>query len=231
MKKIVLFLIAAILLSSATASSAAVRFSYGADTTGRMMVDEDYRFNTQVNPIVGSRYSLDLTARNSETASCIHDFSAEDHEVNTKTDALYSSNTSKWIRGLYLEEKSGASLIIEKNESENKTFVGCSDSTIGFSARVDSLQRFSSLGKINNGSQMYDIDTTGRGNFDADLYAASSEGEGQKSGGGCCVGSCNEYVLRSTERISSHVGGRFGDFNFIARYEVTPRYDVTPPWT
>jgi len=223
MKKIVLFLIAAILLSLATASSASVSFSYDADTTGRMTVDEDYRFNTQVNPIVGSRYSLDLTARNSKTASCIHTFSAEESEVNTITDVLYSSNTSKWIRGLNLEEKSGASVIIEQNETENETFVGCSDSRIGFSARVDSLL-FASEGKINNGSQMYEIATTGRGNFDADLYAASSEGEGQKSGGGCCAGSCDKYVLRSTERISSHVGGRFGDFNFKASYV------VTPPW-
>lgn len=223
MKKIVLFLIAAILLSLVTASSAAVRFSYGADTTGRMAVDEDYRYNTQVNPIVGSRYSLDLTARNSETAICNHDFSAEDHEVSTETDVLYLGDTSKMLRGLYLEEKSGASLIIEQNETENETFVGCSDSTIGFSADVDSLL-FSSAGWINGGSQKYDIATTGRGNFDADLYAASSEGEGQMDGGGCCAGSCDEYVLRSTERISSHVGARFGDFNFTARY------DVTPPW-
>ena len=224
-KKIVLLLIAAILLSLATASSTSVRYTYDTETTGRMTVGEDYRSNTYGNPIVGSRYSLDLTARNSENARCDHDFSAEDHEVNTKTDVLYSSNTSRWIRGLYLEEKSGASLIIEKNESENKTFVGCSDSTIGFSAFVDSLQRFSSLGNINNGSQMYEIATTGRGNFDADLYAASSEGEGRMNGEGGCAGSCNEYVLRSTERISSHVGGRFGDFNFTANY------DVTPPWT
>ena len=223
MKKIVLFLIAAILLSSVTASSAAVRFSYGADTTGRMTVDEDYLYNTQVNPIVGSRYSLDLTVRNSETASCIHEFSAEKSEVNTITDVLYSGDTSKWIRGLNLEEKSGASVIIEQNETENKTFVGCSDSTIGFSARVDSLL-FASEGKINNGSQRYNITTTGKGSFDADLYAASSEGEGQMDGGGGCAGSYDEYVLRSTERISSHVGARFGDFNFIARY------DVTPPW-
>jgi len=223
MKKIVLFLIAAILLSLATASSASVRFSYGADTTGRMTVDEDYRFNTQVNPIVGSRYSLDLTARNSENAICNHDFSVEDREVTTETGVLYLGDTLKMLRGLYLDEKSGASLIIEENKTDNKTFVGCSDSTIGFSARVGLLQ-FASAGRINNGTQMYDIATTGRGNFDADLYAASSEGEGQKNGEGGCVGNCNEYVLRSTERISSHVGGRFGDFNFTARY------DVTPPW-
>jgi len=223
MKKIVLFLIAAILLSLATASSASVSFSYDADTTGRMTVDEDYRFNTHGNPIVGSRYSLDLTAINSENARCNHDFSAEDREINTETDVLYSSDTSKMIRGLYLEEKSGASLIIEQNETENETFVGCSDSIIGFSADVD-LLLFSSAGWINNGSQRYDIATTGRGNFDADLYATSREGEGRMNGEGGCAGSCNEYVLRSTERISSHVGGRFGDFNFTARY------DVTRPW-
>ncbi len=223
MKKIVPFLIAAILLSLATASSASVSFSYNADTTGRMAVDEDYRFNTQVNPIVGSRYSLDLTARNSETAICNHDFSAEYRKVNTETDVLYLGDTSKMLRGLYLDEKSGASLITEKNETGNTTFVGCSDSTIGFSADVD-LLLFSSAGWINNGSQRYDIATTGRGNFDADLYAASSEGEGRMDGEGGCAGNCNEYVLRSTERISSHVGGRFGDFNFTARY------DVTPPW-
>lgn len=226
MKKIVLLLIAAILLSLATSSSASVSFSYGADTTGKMMVGEDYRSNTYGNPIVGSRYSLGLNARNSENARCDHNFSAENREVNTQTGVLYSGNTSKWIRGLNLEEKSGASAIIEKDESENETYVGCSDSTISFSARVvDSLQRFSSLGNINNGSQMYDIDTAGRGNFDANLFATSSEGEGRKNGEGGCAGSCNEYNLRSNERMSSHVGGRFGDFNFTARYE------VTPPWT
>ena len=222
MKKIVLFLIAAILLSSVTASSAAVRFSYGADTTGRMTVDEDYRFNTQVNPIVGSRYSLDLTARNSEYAGCIHDFSVEESEVKTETNVLYLGDTSKMLRGLYLEEKSGASVIIEEDE-ENTTFVGCSDSTISFSADVDSL-RFLSAGWIKDGSQTRDIDTGGEGNFDAVLAATSSEGEGRMNGEGGCAGSCDEYVLRSTERISSHVGGRFGDFNFTARY------DVTPPW-
>ena len=228
MKKIALLVIAAIILSLATVSSASgssVRYSYSADTTGRMTVDENYRFNTHGNPIVGSRYSLDLTARNSRAASCIHDFSVEDREVNTVTDVIYASNTSKWIRGLNIEEKSGASVIIEENVPENKTFVGCSESTIGFSARVDSLRRFSSVGRINNGSQTYDITTMGKGNFDANLYAASSEGEGLKNGEGCCAGSCNEYVLRSTEQISSHVGGRFGDFNFTALY------NVTPPWT
>ena len=224
MKKIVLLLIAAILLSSVTASSADVRFSYGADTTGRMTVDEDYRFNTQVNPIVGSRYSLDLTARNSETASCIHEFSAEDREIYSETSIVYSRDTSQRMGGLYLEEKSGASVIIEKNEPERETFVGCSDSTIGFSADVDSL-RFLSAGWIKDGSQTRDIDTGGKGNFDVGLYATSSEGEGRKNGEGDCAGSCNEYVLRSSERISSHVGGRFGDFSFTAIY------DVTPPWT
>ena len=222
MKKIVLLLIAAILLSLATASSASVRFSYGAETTGRMTVGEDYRFNTQVNPIVGSRYSLDLTARNSETAICNHDFSAEDHEINTGTSILYSRDTSQRMGGLYIKEKSGASVIIEEDE-EDTTFVGCSDSTISFSADVDSL-RFLSAGWIKDGSQTRDIDTGGKGNFDADLYATSSEGEGQTDGEGGCAGSCDEYVLRSTERIYSHVGGRFGDFNFTAEY------DVTPPW-
>ncbi len=225
MKKIVLLFTAAILLSLVMASSASVSFSYTADTTGRLMVGEHYRSNTYGNPIVGSRYSLDLTARNSETASCIHDFSAEDREVNTETNVLYLSNTSKWIRGMSIAEKSGASLIIEKNETGNNTFVGCSDSTIGFSARVDSLQRYHTTGWIKDGSQTYEIDTRGKGNFDANLYVASSEGEGRKNGIGGCAGSCNEYILRSTERTFSHVGGRFGDFNFTALY------NVTPPWT
>ncbi|MCW3133488.1 MAG: hypothetical protein N2V78_04070 [Methanophagales archaeon] len=224
MKKIVLLVIAAILLSLVTASSASVRYSYSADTTGRMMVSEGYRSSTHINPIVGNRYSLDLTARNSRAASCIHDFSVQDREVNTETDVLYLGDISK-LHGLNIAEKSGASVIIEKNESENKTFVGCSESTIGFSARVDSLQRFATKGWIKDGSQTYEIDTRGKGNFDANLYATSSEGEGLRNGTGGCAGSCNEYVLRSTERISSHVGGRFGDFNFTALY------NVTPPWT
>ena len=227
MEKIALLVIAAILFSLVSASSASgssVSFFYNADTTGRMAVEEDYRFNTHANPIVGSRYSLDLTARNSETASCIHDFSAEDHEVNTGTNVMYLSNTSRMLRGLHIAEKSGASLIIEKNETGNKTFVGCGDSTIGFSARVDSLQRFVTTGWIKDGSQIYAIDTKGKGNYDANLYATSSEGEGLRNGTGGCAGSCNEYVLRSTERISSHVGGRFGDFNFTALY------NVTRPW-
>ncbi|MCW3128979.1 MAG: hypothetical protein N2V75_02595 [Methanophagales archaeon] len=224
MKKIALWVIAAILFSLVSASSASVSFSYTADTSGRLMVGEDYRFNTHANPIVGSRYSLDLTARNSEIASCIHDFSVEDREVNTGTDVMYLSNTSRMLRGLHIAEKSGASLIIEKNETGNKTFVGCSDSTIGFSARVDSLQRFVTTGWIKDGSQTYAIDTKGKGNYDANLYATSSEGEGLRNGAGGCAGSCNEYILRSTERISSHVGGRFGDFNFTARY------NVTRPW-
>ena len=227
MEKIALLVIAAILFSLVSASSASgssVSFFYNADTTGRMAVEEDYRFNTHANPIVGSRYSLDLTARNSETASCIHDFSAEDHEVNTGTNVMYLSNTSRILRGLHIAEKSGASLIIEKNETGNKTFVGCSDSTIGFSARVDSLQRFVTTGWIKDGSQTYAIDTKGKGNYDANLYATSSEGEGLRDGAGGCAGYCNEYVLRSTERISSHVGGRFGDFNFTALY------NVTRPW-
>ena len=222
MKKIVLFLIAAILLSSATASSASVRFSYGAETTDRLTVDEDYRFNTYGNPIVGDRYSLALTARNSETTTCDHSFSTEDREINTGTSILYSRDTSQRMGGLYLEEISGASSIIEEDE-EDTTFVGCSDSTIGFSADVDSL-RFLSAGWIKDGSQTRDIDTGGGGDFDAGLDFTSSEGEGQTDGEGGCAGNCDEYVLRSTERISSYVGGRSGDFNFIARY------DVTPPW-
>ena len=214
MKKIVLFLIAAILLSLATASSASVRFSYGADTTGRMTMDEDYRFNTQVNPIVGDRYSLALTARNSENARCNHSFSTEESEVNTETDVLYLSDTSKMIHGLNLEEKSGASLIIEENKTDNKTFVGCSDSTIGFSADVDSL-RLSSAGWINNGSQRYNIITSGEGNFDAGIDATSMEG----------IRDNGNYTLLSEERISSHVGGRFGDFNFTANYNVSRSCD------
>jgi len=224
MNKIALWVIAAILFSLVSASSASVSFSYTADTSGRLMVGEDYRFNTHANPIVGSRYSLDLTARNSEIASCIHNFSVEDREVNTGTNVKYLSNTSRMLRGLHIAEKSGASLIIEKNETGNKTFVGCGDSTIGFSARVDSLQRFDTTGWIKDGSQTYAIDTKGKGNYDANLYATSSEGKGLWNGAGGCAGSCNEYVLRSTERISSHVGGRFGDFNFTARY------NVTRPW-
>lgn len=221
MKKIVLFLIAAILLSLATASSASVRFSYGADTTGRMTVDEDYRFNTQVNPIVGDRYSLALTAINSENARCNHSFSTEESEVNTETDVLYSSNTSKMIRGLNLEEKSGASLIIG-NGCENATCAGCYESTIVFSADVDSLRLFSA-GWFNNGSQRYNITTSGKGNFDAGIDATSIEGERDNG----------NYTLLSEERISSHIGGRFGDFNFTANYNVTrtcdPHCTDTPP--
>ena len=216
MKKIVLLFIAAILLSLATASSASVSFSHDVETTGRMTVDENYRSNTHGNPIVGSRYSLDLTAINSENARCNHDFSAEDREINTETDVTYSSDTSKMIRGLYLEEKSGASLLIE-NEC-----VGYSESTIGFSADVDSL-RLSSAGWINNGSQRYNIATSGEGNFDAVLDAASMEGERDNG----------NYTLLSEERISSHVGGRFGDFNFTANYNVTricdPHYPNNHP--
>ena len=215
MKKIVLLLIAAILLSLATASSASVSYSHDVETTGRMTVDENYRSNTHGNPIVGSRYSLDLTARNSETAICNHDFSAEDREINTETDVTYSSDTSKVIRGLYLEENSGASLLIEDGN-----FVGYYESTIGFSADVDSL-RLSSAGWINNGSQRYNIATSGEGNFDAVLDAASMEGERDNG----------NYTLLSEERISSHVGGRFGDFNFTANYDVTrdPHYPNNHP--
>ena len=221
MKKIVLLLIAAILLSLATASSASVRFSYGAETTDRLTVDEDYRFNTHGNHIVGDRYSLALTARNSENARCNHSFSTEESEVNTETDVLYLSDTSKWIRGLNLEEKSGASLIIE-NDTCVGCCVGCYESTIGFSADVDSL-RLSSAGWINNGSQRYNITTSGKGNFDAGIDATSIEGERDNG----------NYTLLSEERISSHIGGRFGDFNFTANYNVTrtcnPHCPDTPP--
>jgi hypothetical protein len=205
MKKIVLFLIAAILLSLATASSASVSYSHDAETTGRMMVDENYRFNTHGNPIVGDRYSLDLTAINSETARCNHDFSAEDREINSETDVLYSRNTSEILGGLYLEENSGASLLIE-----DSSCVGYYESAIGFYADVDSL-RLSSEGWTNNGSQRYNITTSGDGNFDADLDAASKEG----------IRDNGNYALLSEERISSHVGARFGDFNFTANYNVT----------
>ncbi len=211
MKKIALLVMAAILLSLATASSAScssVRYSYSADTTGRMTVDENYRFNTQGNPIVGSRYSLDLTARNSENASCIHDFSAEDSEVNTKTDVMYLSNSSRMLRGMNIAEKSGASKIIEDGN-----FAACYESAIGFSADVDSLRLFSA-GWINDGSQRYAITALGKGNFDAVLDAASMEGERDNG----------NYTLLSEERISSHVGGRFGDFNFTADYNVTRNY-------
>ena len=221
MKKIMPFLIAAILLSLATASSASVSFSYGADTTGRMMVDEDYRFNTHGNPIVGDRYSLDLTAINSENARCIHDFSAEDREINSETNVSYSRGTSEIIGGLYLEEKSGASKIIE-NECEEGTCVGCCvgcyGSTIGFSADVDSL-RLTSAGWINNGSQRYNITTSGEGNFDAVLDATSMEGERDNG----------NYILLSEERISSQVGARSGVFNFTANYNVTRTCDYLCP--
>ena len=191
-----LFLIAAILLSLATASSASVSYSYDTETTGRMTVDEDYRFNTYGNHIVGDRYSLALTAINSESARCDHSFLEEEGVINTQTDVLYSSDTSKMIRGLNLEEKSGASEIIE-NRGENETCgcVGWYESTIVFSADVDSL-RLSSAGWINNGSQRYNITTSGKGNFDAGIDAASMKG----------IRGNGNYTLLSEDRVSSHVG-------------------------
>ena len=203
MIKIMPLLIAAILLSLATASSASVSYSYDTDTTGMMTVDESYRLNTHGNSIVGSQYSLDLIAINSEDASCNYSFSA-DPEVNSETNVSYSRNDSEMIGGLYLEENSGASLIIDPLAG----VVGCYESAIDFSTEVDSLQ-FSSAGWIQEGSQKYNITARGEGNFEAGLEATSMGGE-----------KWLKYSLLSEERISSYVGARSGDFNFTANYNV-----------